>query len=592
MQVVKILSRFLILLMLCAPLAAQNDGERITAQAVAEPSVLMAGQTGAYTIRFSHTSQLPRLNTPRVDGLEFSNAASTSTRQSLINGRLTVEVEISWQFRPVRTGTFTIPGRTVTVSGREVVIPPVQVEAVPQDAETRSRAFLRLNLPEGPVYVGQAIPARLTLYIRQDLSVANIEFPDQTSEAFLHSELDRNPRRLSLQVQGRPYQAFQWDLILTPIKAGPAQPEFVQNVVLQVPAPDDRLPSIFSFRNVRTEPYILRTDPLEVEVQPLPRENRPGDFRDAIGQFQVSTSLSATELQAGEPATLTVTLSGKGNFKRAAPPALADSETWRVYPPKTTFQPADATGYTGSKSFEFIVIPQNESVTEWPVFGYAWFDPDSGSFQRRELGPIPVTVAPAPEGRDSGQVFTGALNGEAQAPVVPESILPLRTHAGNLSTRPASLWRDPVYWIANLLTGAFLLAGALWSRHRLRLRSDARLARRHTGSRRIRKALQAAGSAAAAGDAPAFFEAARYCIQEKSSHLVTPHPESRSLVASDCLDILAHAGASESLLEQARSLLEAADAHQFAGSRPGQDRLTILQRELLALLSGLNQLHK
>ena len=120
-------------------MAVNLSGQTVLVRAEADPSVVMVGQTANYSIRFLNTDSIPNLNTPRVEGLDFTSTPSTSSYQQMINGRVSVETEISWPFRPTRIGSFTIPGRTIEIRGEVIRIPDVQVQCVPMDEETESQ---------------------------------------------------------------------------------------------------------------------------------------------------------------------------------------------------------------------------------------------------------------------------------------------------------------------------------------------------------------------------------------------------------------------------------------------------------------------
>jgi len=566
--------------------------QQIIARAEATPSVVMVGESANYTVLFINARSAPNMNTPRVAGLDFSSTPGASTMQRILNGRITLEVKLTWSFRPTRTGSFVIPGRVIDFNGQDVQIPPVEIKAVPKSEEARSRAFLNLQLPKAPYYVGQALPARLSLYIRQDLSVANIEFPDLLGDFFIHSEFSNNPKRLAVESQGRPYEVLAWDIIITPIKTGSADLTFSQNIVVQIPVSDGRFPSIFSVRQTRTEPYNLRTDSQEIEITPLPEEGKRDSFRDAIGEFEVSVALSSRELMVGEPITVTLTLDGKGNFSRISPPELPDWENWRFYPPKVNFEPRDERGYQGKKSFEYILIPQSEEITEIPELAYSIFDPQSGTYKNTILEAEAVTVSPSlnPVETDFSMPSFGTKSETGIK--VPESILSLRPNPGTLLPSSSQYWKNTEFWLANGVTALAILLLAWWQNRRLRLRTDNHLARRYEGGRKVRKMMQKAALGSRNKDPDAFFQAARYCIAECISHLSRTAPDAQTMVTSDCLDILREAESPEHVLLRTATILDAADAHQFASVTPNIGRLKGLHSELSTLIPELNRLKK
>jgi len=565
-------------------------GQGIAARANVNPTPVMAGTRAEYVISFEGTSRLPQLETPKVEGLEFSQQMGTSSFTRIINGRTTVQTQASWAFRPLSEGTFIIPGRSVVISGQEIAIPQVAFRVIPMDEETRQRAFLRVDIPDGPFYVGQAIPIRVGLFSRDDVNLTNIAFPEREGDAFINTEFDNNPPRTRTRIDGRIFETFVWDLILTPIKTGPADLQFRQNVSLQVVDPNERFPSLFSLSRSRSESYTLTSDRFETEILPLPAENQPDSFRDAIGKFSVSAALSSRELQTGEPITLTLSVSGSGNFERISPPILPDWEFWRIYPPKVEFLPDDEVGLSGTKTFEYILIPQDPSITEVPEISYASFNPETGSYETTVIEAEPVTVKPADQPLPDALVFSPASSAVDDTDrIVPDSLLPIRPDPGSLYRTFGALWKSPPFWISNSFLALLLLVIRQLIHRRRRLSSDVRFAQRHSGDRKIRKALSEASKAASQSDAEAFFSMARFILQERVSHLANRPVDSKTLVTSDCLTILQDARIPDDLHEHCLHLLNAADAYSFAGAAPDKESLTRMAEELASVSIGLNR---
>jgi hypothetical protein len=329
------------------------------------------------------------------------------------------------------------------------------------------------------------------------------------------------------------------------------------------------------------------SDTLETDILPLPEATSPDTFTGAIGSFEVSRLLSDTELTVGEPVTLTLSIKGEGNFERISPLELPEWDGWRLYPPKVDFSPDGENGFAGTKSFEFILIPQSTDLTEVPGFTYSTFDPQTGAYTNIDLEALPVSVSPSENPVETGAYLPAGGSSAPERDLVPEKVLPLKPEIGHMEPSNTPLWARPVYWLTNGAIGITLLTFALWQLRRKRLRTDNRLARRHAGSRQVRKALQKAQSAAKAGDPDAFHPAARYALQECICHLSNKPLEAKTLVTSDCLHILNSNNLNESAISSVQNLLGKADAFQFAGATFDKHQLLDLSKELASTISEL-----
>ncbi|MEI8312032.1 MAG: BatD family protein, partial [Verrucomicrobiota bacterium] len=123
----------------------------------------------------------------------------------------------------------------------------------------------------------------------------------------------------------------------------------------------------------------LKTKPVQIEVQPLPKDGRPEDFSGAVGKFSMEATVSPKKVSAGEPVNLKVAVSGQGNFEGMGAPALTGDEGWRSYPPSDKFQSTDSIGFTGEKTFEFALIARQDQ-TRTPGARFSYFDPSTGKY--------------------------------------------------------------------------------------------------------------------------------------------------------------------------------------------------------------------
>src|SRR5262249_50751644 len=81
--------------------------------------------------------------------------------------------------------------------------------------------------------------------------------------------------------------------------------------------------------NTERRPLELHSDPTALTVLPLPQEGKPASFSGAVGTFTLDVTAAPTELGAGDPITLHMTLRGSGNLGDAAPPALTSTDGFR-----------------------------------------------------------------------------------------------------------------------------------------------------------------------------------------------------------------------------------------------------------------------
>jgi hypothetical protein len=127
-----------------------------------------------------------------------------------------------------------------------------------------------------------------------------------------------------------------------------------------------------------------------VTVDPLP--DAPG-FSGAVGRFRVSSSLDRDKVPLGEAATLRFRVEGTGNLKwiDRAPDVVAEGA--RIFPPQAKSDlKTTAEGISGSRTWEFVVVPETSGTVEVPALPFSWFDPAAGRIVTAETKPLTLRV--------------------------------------------------------------------------------------------------------------------------------------------------------------------------------------------------------
>lgn len=549
----KILAAIGITLLVAVPTWAQQATARFS------PERIYPDETATYEVNIEGARGVGNINLPSVEGLNIISQSQGSNMR-VINGTMSTSVTLSYGMQAEEAGTYTMPSFKVG----SVTVPATKLEVLPMTAarrqeleerERRQREAQReiigmdLLLNEGSIYVGQAVPMRLTIYARSDLYTEPLARPVKEGDAFTIAEFTERPTERSGVRNNRRYREFVWENILTPLKAGTFPLQFKEAFVIGR--------SFFNHQNIE-----LSSEPREVEVLPLPTEGQPFSFDGAIGNFSIERpTLDATRLQAGEPLTMRVVVSGEGNFDRMGPPMLEDSVDWRVYPPEDSFRMEDPFGYRGVKTYEFVLIPKSESVTRTPPLRFSFFEPETAEYVELKPEPLAVEVLPAPPG--SRPAYAPKRDTRQRGP----TLLPLMSELGDTRASLRPIFVNPLFLAAQVVPLLAILGLFFWKRQQLRLDTDRDYARRLRARREVPQQLQVAEKAVSKGDATAFFEAAMRAIQEAVAPDLRREPE--SLAQFEVEAFLASRGASEEALTTVQTCFEAADAIRFGGIQAG-----------------------
>lgn len=135
----------------------------------------------------------------------------------------------------------------------------------------------------------------------------------------------------------------------------------------------------------------LKTKPLKLTVQPLPATGKPRHFSGAIGEYQISAQIARNWVEAGNPLTLSVRVSGRGNMRTVTAPKLPPIPGVIVNGPRLT---EDST--LTSLAYTYTLIPSQRGILRIPAIEYTYFDPSRAVYATTQTAPIPVSVRPNP----------------------------------------------------------------------------------------------------------------------------------------------------------------------------------------------------
>jgi hypothetical protein len=426
--------------------------------------------------------------------------------------------------------------------------------------------------------------------------------PEITGQGFTAQKM-REPRQIIEQIGGRTYQVFTFKTALSPARSGKIEIGPVQvNAVVRIPRPSSRNQTMPRDLFDQNDPFMdnffrdplfmpstpqevrVKSEPVTLEVKSLP-PGAPPDFGGAVGNFVLSAEAKPKTAQAGDPFTITATITGRGNFDRVTAPVFEDERGWHKYPPSSEFKQDDDIGISGTKKFE-TVLSTNERKDKIPAQVFTYFDPAKEQYVTLRADPIPV------------QVQGGAAPSATTAPVAPQA--PGPAAAPSQAPRPATqqeilhqltefpaetesftpLFARRSFWLAQLIPFAALLGFVGW-----------RLRRAHLNNREAqrREALQHEAAELQRSlrredvSPEEYFSRASRAVQLKTALLRNIDP---NIVDADVA--AAAFRMDEATRTRLRRLFEKSDEARYSGSGNGIRLLpTETRHEVLELIDNL-----
>lgn len=441
--------------------------------------------------RFTYTvnQQGTNLKPGKMDDFQVLSGPNSSTSSSIqvINGNMTQSLKVSYTYilQAKKEGTFTIPSGSITVEGKKYNSNPVTIKVVKArsgqaNANSRSNGgngsnrgtpaaglskddlFLRMVVSKSEVRKGEPIIATLKLYTRVNL--ANLGSFKAPAYNGFWSETLQEARNLNFQretIKGEVYNtAVVQQHVLIPERSGTLQIEPAElTAIAQVASQRQRRRrSLFdnffgAYENVER---LLKSPTLNIKVKELPG-GAPAGYAEAVGNIRLSAVLDPPETKTNEAVSLKVTYSGTGNLKLIGEPKIKFPTDFEVYDPKiSNSYSASSKGFSGSKSYEYLLIPRHEGYFEIPAISFTVFDLESNQYKTQTAGPFPVQVAKG-EGEAVTAIDLGTIKEDVQQ--LGTDIRYIRTDNFELREKDRPFFGSASFYLSYALSlGAFVLS--------------------------------------------------------------------------------------------------------------------------------------
>jgi hypothetical protein len=468
-----------------------------------------------------------------------------------------------------------------------------QPPAEREPARSGARNFLRASADKTKVYVGEQIVVDWALYLaeRQDKYQAVTE---ARTDGFWSEDLVSQGAQGNLSLkeetfEGRSYLvATLQKRALFPLRAGTLTITPLESEVSQVD---------FFGRVARTER--LKAEPLTIEVQPLPDAGRPANFDPAaVGRFSIEVRADRTDVNVGEPVSLTVTVSGQGNLRKLAPPRLPPLDGWKLYEPKTDVKIDNQGGITGRKTVEYLLLPERPGTTMVPAFELTYFDPAEGKYLTEKTTPVRLVVKGDPNAVVARSTTRDNVGGEAPATstaggvenVIGAELRPPRSNATLRRDWGTSFYRSGAFSWA-LIVPPFAYAGtALFSRMRTRFGRDTEGARRRKLKRQVRHHLRSAVAAQQDGNPNKFFAEIDRVLRELLAVRLGQRIAGHS--RDELVTLITGTGLSPAIAERIVAALDQCDQARFAPGSVGPAELGVALERAEELVAQIEKPQK
>lgn len=407
--------------------------QEITVQA---PKSVYVGDN--FTVRFVVNEQAKDFKGPTFKGFSLRSGPNTSssTSMSFINGQMSRSVSTTFSYTLTADveGTFTVGAASCTAGGQRISsssftikvekLSAAQQQQRQQQQQQQQRQaydpwgrqqqqqqqeptqidekslFARAVVNKSNPYQGEQVLITYKIYTQVPISQFAIDkLPG--NRGFWAEDLSegRQIKQYEETIGDRRYQVAEirkgalfaqesGDLTIEPLDL---------NVLAMVRQQRRRTGTIFDlfddpfFTPQQAVERPLSTKPVTVHVRPLPAA--PEGFTGGVGKFSVEGGLNLDKVKANEALSYRVTISGSGNLMLIGAPQAEFPSVFEVYDPQVEDKiKKGENGISGSRSYEWVLIPRTQGSYTIPRLKLVFFDPAAGQYVTRYVEAQKVEV--------------------------------------------------------------------------------------------------------------------------------------------------------------------------------------------------------
>jgi hypothetical protein len=425
---------------------------------------------------------------------------------SMVNGRTSSSVMRTYYLQGVQPGDYTIGAATARVGGGTIQSAPIKIHLVKgessganssllnQAQKSDPNLFCTISLSKSKAYVGEQIIATYTLYSRYNsLQPGDYDLPKL--DGFWAEEIDLGETT--------------WEKVPATINGLRYNTAVIKKQVLfpQRPGKLRIAPMTLNYRvNVgffnNGTPVTITSNAAEVNALDLP-PGKPADFIGAVGDLKMDIKVPTTDVKANEAIDLTIRFTGRANLKLIDAPKLGFPSDFESYDPKIADKiSVNGAGMSGSREFQFLIIPRHEGDYSVGPITFSYFDPSTAQYRSLSSSALQFSIAKG--------------DGTANAPAGPSRTEVKQLHQDIRYIRMGDLGLEPTghhlfgswHYLAGMSAPplVFLLFLAIYRRRQKQL-SDTGGIRRKGADRIARQRLKAAADALKLNDRDGFYSA-------------------------------------------------------------------------------------
>jgi len=388
------------------PAAASPAATRVYAKVDAE--TVYPGEDFTYSIVVEGGGKPSKIDVSPLTAFNPRQAGSGTSMQT-VNDRTTVSYSNNFMITAGKPGVMHLPGVTVIVDGQTYTANPIDVTV--SQPGTTDRMSLEFLVSDKQCYVGQPLVMTVKWIITTRVQNGSVAFdvPVFKSDDFYLEDVSESANALAREqatihgvpvlvtegrqaVRGAEAALLSFRKVLIPKRSGHVTLAPI-SVSASMAVGGERTDDFFNPYRIRYQRASVQSNAVDLDVRPLPETGKPPRFYGLVGQYTISASATPTNVNVGDPITLTIRVGGNPFLKPVQWPAL-DQVPELAGSFKIPTEKASPVLEGGFKVFTQTIRANSDAVTQVPSIPLVYFDPQRGTYVVAKTDPIKLQVAP------------------------------------------------------------------------------------------------------------------------------------------------------------------------------------------------------
>lgn len=500
------------------------------------PAVVTSGQQ--FRLTYTSNEEISNFALPDIRNFTVLSGPNVSSNTSIqiINRKTSRSSTYTYTYilQAIKEGEFEIPAYTFKVNGQSIRSNSLRIQVSgggSQSAPQRSNQsqstqgqvldkndfFIKAFVSNTHPYIEEQVIVHYKLYLSSQAQgyQASIKKSPQSTGFWTYELNDRNvePPQSKETINGKTYIVVDlYDIAVFPQKSGQLTISPLElQVIVQIPIQQQARSNnpwdmffndpFFGMGRLQNIELNVVSNSVTLYAKELPQP-KPSDFSGLTGDFSIQTKITKDKLSTDDATNFIIRIKGSGNIQHIEAPDIQFSSDFDVHEPIVTDNiQKTPNGISGTRSFEYVLIPRNAGDFTIPQAAFTYFDKNKKQYISIQSKEVPLHVV---QGKNQGRQYMSSTN-KKNVTILGDDIRFIQTKNPTLRTKASDFFLSPLYYFLLFIPFIGFVLFYILLRKQIENKKNLAMIKDKNASKLARKRLQKAEKYLKSGDKEQFY---------------------------------------------------------------------------------------